>query len=117
MHLEIDEEFTAQYKEEYHALYHFGYEIVKVELGSNFACAALKEYQQRRYAKHYERIKLGKPGDYYGRGDRAVKPRPPAVLVEMVCPAPATAMKPAMPQIAPDIITVRIITRLTFIAA
>ena len=67
MHLEIDEEFTAQYKEEYHALYHFGYEIVKVELGSNFACAALKEYQQRRYAKHYERIKLGKPGDYYGR--------------------------------------------------
>lgn len=112
MHLEIDEEFTAQYKEEYHALYHFGYEIVKVELGSNFACAALKEYQQRRYAKHYERIKLGKPGDYYGR-----EAAPPAVLVEMVCPAPATAMKPAMPQIAPDIMTVRIITRLTFIAA
>ena len=40
----------------------------------------------------------------------AVKPRPPAVEVEMVWPAPATAMKPARPQMAPEMAMVRIKT-------
>ena len=40
----------------------------------------------------------------------AVKPRPPAVEVEMVWLAPATAMKPARPQMAPEMAMVRIKT-------
>ena len=37
----------------------------------------------------------------------AVKPRPPAVSVEMVWLAPETAMKPVKPQMAPERIMVR----------
>ena len=38
----------------------------------------------------------------------AVKPRPPAVLVEMVRETADTARKPAKPQMAPDRAMVRI---------
>ena len=37
----------------------------------------------------------------------AVKPRPPAVLVEMVRDTAETARKPAKPQIAPEMAMVR----------
>lgn len=47
----------------------------------------------------------------------AVKPLPPAVLVEMVWLAPPTMIKPAIPQIAPDSAMVRRITRFTLIPA
>ena len=47
----------------------------------------------------------------------AVKPRPPAVEVEMVWLEPATAMKPARPQIAPDSAMVRMVTFLTLMPA
>ena len=47
----------------------------------------------------------------------AVKPRPPAVLVEIVWSTPATPTNPASPHTAPDIIIVRIITFLTLIPA
>ena len=43
----------------------------------------------------------------------AVKPRPPAVLVEMVWLAPETSMKPARPHIAPEMAIVRRMTFLT----
>ena len=45
----------------------------------------------------------------------AVKPRPPTVLVPIVWPVPATNKSPAIPQRAPDMISVLIITFLTFI--
>ena len=47
----------------------------------------------------------------------AVKPRPPAVLVEIVWLAPATAIKPARPQIAPEMHMVRMMTLRTLMAA
>lgn len=47
----------------------------------------------------------------------AVKPLPPAVLVEMVWLAPPTMIKPAIPQIEPDSAMVRRITRFTLIPA
>jgi len=47
----------------------------------------------------------------------AVKPLPPAVLVEIVWLAPPTMIKPAIPQIAPDRAMVRRITRFTLMPA
>ena len=47
----------------------------------------------------------------------AVNPRPPAVAVEIVWLAPLTITKPAIPQIAPEIAIVRIITFFTWIPA
>ena len=47
----------------------------------------------------------------------AVKPLPPAVLVEMVWLAPDTARKPAMPHSAPEINMVRVMTLGTLMAA
>ena len=47
----------------------------------------------------------------------AVKPRPPAVEVEMVWLTPATSMKPAMPQMAPEMAMVRMVTFLTLMPA
>ena len=47
----------------------------------------------------------------------AVKPRPPAVAVEIVWLAPLTITKPAIPQIAPEIAMVRTITFFTWIPA
>ena len=47
----------------------------------------------------------------------AVNPRPSAVAVEMVWLAPLTMTKPAIPQMAPEIAMVRIITYLTRIPA
>ena len=47
----------------------------------------------------------------------AVKPRPSAMPVEMVCPAPPTSTKPATPQIAPEMAMVRMMTRLTLMPA
>ena len=47
----------------------------------------------------------------------AVKPRPPAVLMEMVWLAPDTARKPAIPHTAPDTTMVRMMTWGTLMAA
>ena len=47
----------------------------------------------------------------------AVKPRPPAVLVEMVWLAPLTMINQAIPQMAPDKAMVRRITFFTLIPA
>ena len=47
----------------------------------------------------------------------AVKPWPPMVLVLMEWSVPATISIPAIPQIAPEIIIVRIMTFLTLIPA
>lgn len=47
----------------------------------------------------------------------AVKPLPPAVLVDIVWLAPQTMMKPAIPQMAPDSAMVRRITFFTLIPA
>ena len=47
----------------------------------------------------------------------AVKPRPPAVLVEIVWLPPLTTTAPASPQIAPDKRTVLMITFFTLIPA
>ena len=47
----------------------------------------------------------------------AVKPRPPAVLVEIVWLEPLTRRKPVSPHNAPEIAIVHIITLLTFIPA
>ena len=47
----------------------------------------------------------------------AVKPRPPAVEVEMVWLAPETAMKPARPQMAPEMAMVRMVTFFTLMPA
>lgn len=45
----------------------------------------------------------------------AVNPRPPAVLVEIVWLEPLTMIKPARPQIAPEIAIVRMMTFFTLI--
>ena len=47
----------------------------------------------------------------------AVKPRPPALVVEMVWSLPATIRKPQRPQIAPEISIVRTVTRRTLMPA
>ena len=47
----------------------------------------------------------------------AVKPRPPAVLTEMVWSAPATPTMPATPHTAPEISMVRMMTRRTLMPA
>ena len=47
----------------------------------------------------------------------AVKPRPPAVLMEMVWSAPATPTMPATPHTAPEMSMVRMTTRLTLMPA
>ena len=47
----------------------------------------------------------------------AVNPRPPAVAVEIVWLAPLTITNPAIPQIAPEIAMVQIITFFTWIPA
>lgn len=43
----------------------------------------------------------------------AVKPWPPTVLVEIVWSVPATSIRPARPQTAPEMAIVRTITRPT----
>ena len=47
----------------------------------------------------------------------AVNPFPPADVVEIVWSLPATIRKPTRPQIAPEMIMVRIVTHLTLIPA
>jgi hypothetical protein len=46
----------------------------------------------------HKRVEFSKPGH-----DNRVKPLPPAVLVDIVWLAPATAIKTRKPQTAPDI--------------
>ena len=91
---------------------HAGDVVVQVVLGSDLDGALIQEDQQRGEEDHHKGIELGQP--CYDDGS---KPRPPAVLMEMVWLAPDTARKPAIPHTAPDTTMVRMMTWGTLMAA
>ena len=96
---------AAEDEEQDNARNHLRGVIVQVVLGRDLDRAFFQEHQKPRHQHHHEGVELRKP-----RHDDGRKPAAPAVLVDIVCDAPATAIYPASPHTAPESIMVRITT-------
>ena len=89
----VDEKFAAQNEEQDDARNDIGGVVIQVELGGDLNGALLQKHQQEGDQDHHKGVELSQPS--HDDGGEATSP---AVEVEMVWLAPATAMKPARPQ-------------------